>query len=1228
MMRAKSKRSSTASEVRPEPPSGVPFPGLRPFREDEADRFCGREEQREAMLVKLESKRFLAVIGSSGCGKSSLVFAGLLPDIRAGNLFGVPADCVIASCRPGLNPFQSLADALMQTQLAGQTGWLSSDAAERTLRSGDGGLAKVAAHATAFLTHQHERNNSTGPAEAPPAFLIVVDQFEELFRFAELKEEEFLKQIEDRAKVDGATRAAPLDSPRDEALAFVALLLAAVRGDAPVHVVITMRSDYLGDCAIFPGLPAAISDQQFLVPRVTREQRAAAIEEPLMLFGVKPEDGLASRVINELGEVEDMLPLLQHALGRAWHQALLRSENALPETLTHDDYKRGGTVFGALEQHGEVLLAETKLICPELTDRHIARFFRCLLQWDQAGRLIRRPVMLKDLVKESGLTAKEAETIVNIFRSEGDNLLMPPPQEDLDEGKIIDVSHESLLRRWPRAEGRNGWRDEERSWSTVLERLRDVPCTAEPPAWLVGRAKSLYGTPLPADDWPSRYQYSWKELRDAIGRRERHDTKRRIQVWGAIAGFVLLWGWYSVELRAKNDKLAEAENTLKETNEKLAQANDKLTKAAESTVQDLRIASIKSEQLVASYQQVVQYAIQNSPVGTAEQLQTKVDQLHTAAVFNSPVQSTAGALGEPAAPPVVWPAPAVLPDQRATVCQFLPAGAAWCFVNGQNTLTALLSDGTTAADPFEFDAKLIAASQDGRFVAALDGGRRALIIPCADSVRVTPPVQIDDTLLLDDKGQKLTLDGFFHFLAAKFAVDEDALRRRNPELKLEAGAFINVPRSITRAPPQIVDLGEGVEATALAWHGTNSIIIGTSTGRLMTLKQQTGGDAWKTTLSADSGHDGALTRLLITTDKRHMLTVGRSTDIRLWRSVPPIAVWKLPADGRMGVPPVFSADGRWLLREGPKTLLSLRPLEPPAGDAEILFEHSALRALSGLALSGDGRSLALLHRTGDVSLASFTRMTEAPMTSDIVRTSDSLITPAGSPRAGIGARSLAWSPDSRLLVAGDATGRVRTWEVTGEQASPLTEWSGIRGAVRALSISQNSATIGGVTEAGEVILLPARLMLQGTWRPYFKPEPPPDEELALLSDQDVASPEFSPLFRAMPPGKTGVAWRLDDDKAMFVSARWDYGLLPGADLKRTKVKVRKLGSTRWIEAQPVDYGAATAPEDAERAGVPRNPVAALSTALAKALELKPDDQIELLLPQARVPTGGARVMKK
>ena len=253
--------------------------------------FLGREAQTDQLLEKLQRSHFIAVVGPSGCGKSSLVRAGMIASLESGFLAGTGTGWRIAGMRPGDRPLARLADALLEPSALGpERGGDASEAAivQAMLRRGPLGLLEI-------LRETPLPKNSN--------LLILVDQFEEIFRFRK-------------------------QGSADEADAFVALLLATIaQREVPVYVVITMRSDFLGDCALFTGLPEAINDGQYLTPRLSRDDRAA-ITGPARVFGGEVEPALVNHLLNEIGPDPDQLPLLQHALMRMWVE--VHGERATP----------------------------------------------------------------------------------------------------------------------------------------------------------------------------------------------------------------------------------------------------------------------------------------------------------------------------------------------------------------------------------------------------------------------------------------------------------------------------------------------------------------------------------------------------------------------------------------------------------------------------------------------------------------------------------------------------------------------------------------------------------------------------------------------------------------------------------------------------------------------------------------------------------------------------------
>jgi hypothetical protein len=324
----------------------LPYPGLRPFERHEADIFFGRETQIDAMVDRLARHRLLAVTGSSGSGKSSLLRAGLLEALETGLLAAAGPVWRFAILRPGGHPMTELAAAVIRALGSPQT---QDDIALRR--------AGLERGPQSLIEELRER-----PLPDGGNLLILVDQFEELFRYQGL-------------------------AGREEAEAFVALLLASADQDlVPIYIVLTMRSDFLGRCADFDGLAEAVSDAQYLCPRLSRDQIRSAIEGPAEVFGGKVEPRLASRIVNDMGTDPDQLPLMQHALMRLWELAQERAPNA-PQ-LRLDDYDAEGGIKNSLSRHADQILAEVTRNRPERAET--ARRLFCLLRGRKRGAPPRR----------------------------------------------------------------------------------------------------------------------------------------------------------------------------------------------------------------------------------------------------------------------------------------------------------------------------------------------------------------------------------------------------------------------------------------------------------------------------------------------------------------------------------------------------------------------------------------------------------------------------------------------------------------------------------------------------------------------------------------------------------------------------------------------------------------------------------------------------------------------
>jgi hypothetical protein len=411
----------------PEIPS--PYPGLRAFRRDEADRYFGRDDSISAMVDRLAANRFLAVLGSSGTGKSSLVRTGLLQALEFGLMGTAGSSWRIVDFRPGTDPLMRLSYALLRGASPHPTpAPLAQEA--RLLR------AMLARGPRSIVEWCH-----AGHVPSGTNLLLLVDQFEELFVHQDYAESE-------------------------DADIFVALLLQSVAERVlPIYVVITMRSEYVGACAQIEGLAEAINSGMFLTPRLTREQMRDAIVGPARVCGIEIEPALVNRLLNDSGSFSllggdhgtgrldvvarraDQLPLLQYTLNRMWMLARERSSDA-EITMRLADYEAIGGLTGALNSHAEELLMK---LGPRL-ESTAELIFRRLTDGGTLLEAARRPCPFAELVAVCGGNESGAREVIDTFRAPGVNFLVPDMMylPTLDAATVVDINHESLIRQWRR----------------------------------------------------------------------------------------------------------------------------------------------------------------------------------------------------------------------------------------------------------------------------------------------------------------------------------------------------------------------------------------------------------------------------------------------------------------------------------------------------------------------------------------------------------------------------------------------------------------------------------------------------------------------------------------------------------------------------------------------------------------------------------------------------------
>jgi tetratricopeptide (TPR) repeat protein len=470
-----------------------PFPGLRPFREEEEYLFFGREGQVDMMIDKLARKRFLAVVGTSGTGKSSLVNCGLRPALRRGVMARAGSSWRMAQFRPGGDPIKALARSLAQPGVLFSGLDVGEQALEgmieATLGMGDLGLVDLFEQAQLA-----DRAN----------LLLIVDQFEELFRYTT-----------PQSSIAG-DKAYQI---QEASVAFVNLLLEAGKSEYPIYVVLTMRSDFLGDCARFPGLPEAVNEGQFLIPRLTREERRAAISGPIAVGGGEISPVLLTRLVNDVGDNPDQLSILQHALNRTWAQWQRERHGNEPISLGH--YDAIGTMAHALDQHAERAFAE---LTTERQKRICEVVFQALTEKGSDARGIRRPTDFATLCAIANASPAEVGAVLDVFRKPSRSFLMPPAPEPVGPGTIIDISHESLMRVWNRLKD---WVEREAESAAQYRRLvQSAMLQAKGSAGLMTDPELAFmlewqHTWQPTAAWAERYHSSFPQAMEFLDRSQK-----------------------------------------------------------------------------------------------------------------------------------------------------------------------------------------------------------------------------------------------------------------------------------------------------------------------------------------------------------------------------------------------------------------------------------------------------------------------------------------------------------------------------------------------------------------------------------------------------------------------------------------------------------------------------------------------------------------------------------
>lgn len=388
-----------------------PYKGLLAFTEADEALFYGRETLAQKLLNRLadageEAHRFLAIVGPSGSGKSSLVKAALVPALRRGALPGSERWYVL-DVTPGTDPFDEVASALLRIAVNRPA------ELQESLRAGKDGLLRATRQAL--------------PAATGYELVLVIDQFEELFT-----------QVAD---------------PSVTTRFLDALYTAVMEPDSLLRVIVTLRADFYDRPLLYPGLSELVQQRTEVVVPLTPDELVRAIERPAARAGISVEPELVAALVADVNAQPGALPLLQYTLSELF-------ERRTGEWLTLNAYRELNGIDGALARRAEEVYAQL-----DVTGQAAARalFSRLVALGDgvETCRRVLRTEVEALAMPDNGqhdAPAPPSPIFSRLLEAYGRARLLSFDHSPITRGPTVEIAHEALLSAWPRL---RGWLDED-----------------------------------------------------------------------------------------------------------------------------------------------------------------------------------------------------------------------------------------------------------------------------------------------------------------------------------------------------------------------------------------------------------------------------------------------------------------------------------------------------------------------------------------------------------------------------------------------------------------------------------------------------------------------------------------------------------------------------------------------------------------------------------------------
>jgi WD40 repeat protein len=966
-----------------------PYRGLEPFEPEHARYFFGRELLTEMLVERLRRERFLAVLGASGSGKSSVVRAGVVPGLEQGKLPDSET-WPVRVMKPGQNPQEALSWALADMVSTARSGRAIDYTRLQETRQG---IQERLLHEESAL---HElvaevvdgRKSPTEPDDR--RVVVVIDQFEELFTLCPFEQRQRL-----------------IDT----------LLHAVGQPDGRTTVLLTLRADFVAQCTAYPDLSDLISSHQVWVRAMNDAGLRAAIELPAWAMGMRYEPGLVPLILADVGREPGALPLLEDALWGLFEYC--REED---EVIEVRKYREIGGVQGALAKRADDVYATLSGDGQEYTRRILLQLVEMRESWEPTRRQATLDELITAPEERAPVPEKVRDSVDQVVRRLTDARLLTTTWDVETGRRVVDISHEALIRGWPRL---RDWLEENREDLLTRQRLREA--AAE---WERGERHESYlyrGTRLAK-------VLEWRAVHEGERRPEPCPEPRRRVVEGLNElERAFLDASVEVEERAAREEEARRQRELEQAQalaeeqrrraEEQARAAAALAAERDRAEQQARFA--RSGQLAAQSQIVLEkypprsllLAIEalNVTMQAGEPRVLAAEDALRQALANSGGRSLGGHQG------AVF-AIAISPDNR------------W-LVTGSGDNTARLWD-LTAPDPAA--APIVLRGHEGYVSAvAISPDNHWLVTGSYDAT-----ARLWDLTTPDPAAAPIVLRGHESFIEAVATSPDNRW--------LVTGSLDNTAR--------LWDLtAEDPAAAPIVLHGhegsINAVAISPDNHWLVTGSLDNTARLWDLTAEDPAaapivlhGHEGSINAVAISPDNHWLVTGSLDNTARLWDlTAEDPAAAPIVLHGHLGYVSAvaISPDNHWLVTgslDNTARLWDLTVPDPAAAPIVLRGHEGFIRAL---AISPDNHWLVTGSYDATARLWDLT-IPDLAAESIVLRGHEDFI------------EAVAISSDNHWLVTGSADKTARLWDLTAEDPAAAIVLRGHEGFVLAVTISPDN----------------------------------------------------------------------------------------------------------------------------------------------------------------------------